>query len=183
MHDVVIQPVAPVGLGGGKESIPNIAAAPSRIVKKASDLSKLTYIFDEGVPKNGTYNIILANRLADDRVSYEIDVVQQSRISPVESWFEVAVAKSSRTAGGQTIILIHPRDEHGNAILSKDLVQDGFKVQYAKAKHGLGFTAGKNIKYGDVDFYRTLDPEACTLGPEDAGIISCEVRLTLLGQY
>jgi hypothetical protein len=67
--------------------------------------------------------------------------------------------------------------------LSKDLVPDGFKVQYAKAKHSLGLTAGKNRKYGDLDFYRTLDAEACILGPEDAGIITCEVRLTLLGQY
>lgn len=140
MHDIVIQPVAPTtastsspGQTEDAASIPNIAAVPSRIVKKApifsasstssasSTLSKLTYIFDTGVPKNGTYNIIFANRLSDDKISYEIVVVQQPTISSTQSWFEVSVAKSSREAGGQAIIVIHPKDEYGNAILGKDL--------------------------------------------------------------
>jgi len=72
--------------------------------------------------------------------------------------------------------------------------------------------AGKTRKYGNFDFYQTLDirsAEACRLGRlvtyttsdtsakgvqvnetyadantyADAGIISCEVNLTLLGQY
>jgi hypothetical protein len=81
----------------------------------------LTYIFDTGVPKAGIYNIILANRLTDDKISYEIEVVQQPTISPTKSWFEVSVAKSSRKAGEPAIILIHPRDEYGNVILAKDL--------------------------------------------------------------
>ena len=73
------------------------------------------------MPKAGIYNIILANRLADDKISYEIEVVQQPTISPTKSWFEVSVAKSSRQAGQKAIILIHPRDEYGNVILAKDL--------------------------------------------------------------
>jgi hypothetical protein len=87
----------------------------------SSALSTLTYIFDTGVPKDGTYNIILANRLTDDKISYEIEVVQQPIISPTKSWFEVSVPKSSRVAGNGTIVIIHPRDEYGNVILAKDL--------------------------------------------------------------
>ena len=57
-------------VSGGQ--VAKIAALPSRIVKKTADLTKLTYIFDEGVPHNGTYNIILANRLAGDKVRYQM---------------------------------------------------------------------------------------------------------------
>jgi len=137
MQDIVIQPVAPKTKSTNSQgqtvdtaSIPNIAAVPSRIVKKApifsassasSTLSTLTYIFDTGVPKDGTYNIILANRLSGDKISYEIEVVQQPIISPTKSWFDVSVSKSSRKAGEKAIIIIHPRDEFGNVILAKDL--------------------------------------------------------------
>ena len=68
-QDVVIETVA---LGG---EVANIAALPSRIVKKTADLTKLTYIFDKGVPHNGTYNIVLANRLAGDKVRYRMTVL------------------------------------------------------------------------------------------------------------
>ena len=95
------------------------------------------------------------------------------------------MANSSRVVGEKTQILIYPRDDHGNVILSSDLEVDDFKVQFSKARQGIGLTAGKHRKYNDPTslyaFHQTLAADACQRGPENAGYIICEAKLTLLG--
>ena len=100
------------------------------------------------------------------------------------------MANSSKVVGEITRILIYPRDDHGNVILSSDLSWGSeeefpFKVQFSKARQGIGLTAGKYRKYSDPTslfaFHETVAAGACRLGPANGGYIICEVKLTLLG--